>query len=109
MKIRQLHDKAMVCLQFAIVYSNNQKRSTEKYREAFFYESQAADMASSLPDCEPTRSILYRSAASLAFQAGDIDNAAEMITKCLNGNPSAKILLEIKELQDEINRVPLLT
>lgn len=103
-RIRELHEKAMELLQDAIVarHNNDDQTAIKKYQEAFKLESKAADLVCIKIDCEPTRSILYRSAASLAYQAGDFDNSLILIGKCLSGNPTQQIRNELSMLHEKI-------
>jgi hypothetical protein len=102
--VKELHDKAMLLLQDAIVsrYSGDDSTADKKYKKAFKLESKAADLVSQKPNCEPTRSILFGSAASLAYQAGDYENSLILADKCLSGNPPNKIGNEIKSLYENI-------
>jgi hypothetical protein len=54
-------------------------------------------------DSEPTRSILIRSAASMAFHAREYDQAEQIVNIGLCGFPPAEIKSELKSLQDDIN------
>jgi len=102
--VKQLHDEAMMLLQDAIMFRHNGENDTadKVYKKAYILESNAAESVSQKPNCEPTRSILFRSSASLAYQAGDYDNSLNLIGKCLSGNPTARIKNEIRELYENI-------
>jgi len=102
--VKELHDKAMLLLQEAIALRHNgdDYKAEKKYKDAFILESKAADLVSQKQNCEPTRSILYRSAASLAYQAGDFNNSLNLIGKCLSGNPTPKIKDEVRVLYENI-------
>jgi hypothetical protein len=54
---------------------------------AFEYERKAAMLLLNDYDVEPTRSVLFRSAASLALNFGDYREAERMIALGLLGNP----------------------
>lgn len=68
--VRELHDKAMELAQLALVaYQNRDFDKAENLAyQAYENEIQAADLVPEGQSSEPTRSILYRSAASLARQ-----------------------------------------
>jgi hypothetical protein len=51
-------------------------------------------------DYEPTRSVLYRSAATLARDCHDYGEAKRLIQKGLMGRPPDDIAEELKELLD---------
>ena len=55
-----------------------------------------------LYDKEPTRSITFRSAASLAMQCGKYLEAEKLITQGLDGNPPADIAQELRDLYAEL-------
>jgi hypothetical protein len=69
-KITKLHDEAMDFAEDAIVAKRrgNLEKYQELIRKAFEAEKQAANLLASEFDYEPSRSILYRSAAGLALQ-----------------------------------------
>ena len=56
------------------------------------------------PDAEPSRSVLLRSAASLAFDAQDADTAWRLLAEALAGNPPAALRHELDELQEALIR-----
>lgn len=66
--------------------------------EAFRNEAQAARLVPDDPSSEPSRSILYRSAASLAIECGKYVEAVELILAGLAGDPPAEIADELQEL-----------
>ena len=90
-KVRQLHDKAMELNQLAIV-----ERDVGKWRkakklcaEALILERKAARMIPFNKDSEPTRSILYRSAATLAYQSNSPEAVRELAEEgCSEFTPS---------------------
>lgn len=102
--VKQIHDEAMRIYQDAIILSVKGKDSDaeKEYEKAYRLESDAAELVSQKPNSEPTRSILFRSAATLAYQAGDYDNSLNLIGKCLSGNPTVRIKNEIRELYEKI-------
>jgi hypothetical protein len=65
--VRELHDKAMHLAQLALLARQQGKLEEAKdlARQACVLETKAADMIPEDEDSEPTRSILYQSAASL--------------------------------------------
>ena len=69
---------------------------------AFDLERQAADLVAA-SDLEPTRSILHRSAASLALEAGKHRDAERLASVGLGGLPPAEILEELRSLLQDIH------
>lgn len=65
-------------------------------QQALSLESQAA---SKIPlELEPTRSIIYRSAASIAMLAGRVGDMRKLVAEALRGNPSREIMSELCDL-----------
>ena len=71
-------------------------------RIAMYLEAIAAEELRGEYDAEPSRPVLYRSAASLAFQCCEFEQAEELIKVGLNGNPPAEIRAELEELQGQV-------
>jgi len=70
------------------------------FAEAFDLERRAAQELSTRHDAEPCRSILFRSAAALALEAGMSAEAEQMVRTALAGMPPA----DIAEALDETSR-----
>jgi superfamily II DNA/RNA helicase len=68
------------------------------FQVAFRLESEAAALLADQLDTEPTRSVLFRSAASLALDCDLISEAEELIRQGLSGRPPAPIVDELLEL-----------
>jgi hypothetical protein len=97
------HDKAMNLSQDALVLQlRGQTGFIEMYAEAFEYEQKAALFYVDMLDKEPTRSVLFRSAASLAIQCCKFNEAERLIEIGLSGNPPKMIATELKALQEQI-------
>ncbi len=71
--------------------------------QALPLEIEAASLVSKEISSEPTRSILYQSAASLAFQAGDYAAAQRLVAEGLAGYPPPRVEGELKDLFEQIN------
>jgi hypothetical protein len=65
-------------------------------------ESAAADSVAQDLSIEPTRSVLHRSAASLALQLGDFHTATKYVEDGLRGNVPDEIKEELATLLDQI-------
>ncbi|TGO03014.1 hypothetical protein PN36_14470 [Candidatus Thiomargarita nelsonii] len=99
-KVNELHSKAMEIAQSAFIArikGELEKVSPLSY-QAFQYEREAAMLLLNDYDIEPTRSVLFRSAASLALNFEDCREAERMIAFGLSGNPPPEILEELREL-----------
>ncbi len=70
-------------------------------KEAFAQESLAAQMMAECVD-EPDRSVLHRSAASLALECFEYEGAARLVSSGLAGDPPEEIAEELKEILRQI-------
>src|ERR1700676_5233315 len=77
--------------------------------KAFILEKKAALLCAD--NLEPTRSVLYRSAASLAYQCGRLRDAEQLVAAGLAGNPPEEIANELRDLMEQVwrERVPTAT
>jgi hypothetical protein len=65
---------------------------------AFEQERSAANLVADQLDFEPTRSVLHRSAASLAVECLQLREAERLIGRALAGNPPPDIADELRDL-----------
>ena len=100
-KVNQLHEKAMDLAEEAL-YRNLKKlgkaETVEIYKKAFQLEKEAAMLLQNAYEVEPTRSVLFQSAANLAYNAEMTQEAEKMIGFALSGNPPNPIDEELKML-----------
>lgn len=105
----ELHQKAMELADIA--YSAERKGQTnrlqELYLEAFEYEKAAAMLLVNNYEMEPTRSVYFRSAASLIYSLPEINfaqfRAAErMVAFGLSGQPPAVIADELRDVLEHL-------
>lgn len=89
---------------FRLVRKGENDASRRLFREALSFETKAAALLPPSEESEPSRSILYRSAASLAFNAGDYETAERLVAQGLSGFPPAEIKQELKSLHNDIDR-----
>jgi len=103
--VLELHNQAMKLSQRAMVARHNgdKARAGTLAHEAFEYESQAAELIPNEKVSEPTRSILYCSVASLAYECQKWEAAKRFITKGLSGYPSERIKDELETLSKRVN------
>lgn len=104
-QMQALHQEAMDLAEAAAVarLRGASEQAAQLTRQAFEREAQAAALVASTVDAEPTRSVLYRSAASLAIECGELQVAERLIATALTGNPPLEIAEELKDLFIEIN------
>ncbi len=104
-QIQDLHQQAMDLaeLAFTAKLRGDLERADLLFRQAFEKEASAATLVASDLNAEPTRSVLHRSAASLAIDCGEIQAADRLIATALSGNPPQEIADELKDLFIRIN------
>ena len=104
---RHLHEEAMAIAAEAFVaqQTGDNERYLSLTKEALDKEKAAAWRLFHKMEAEPTRSVLFRSAAQLAFNYGEIREAEELLSAALAGNPPGEILLELRALYMEVLKV----
>ncbi|MHC5724974.1 MAG: hypothetical protein ACYTXY_12710 [Nostoc sp.] len=109
-QIQELHKQAMDLAEAAFIAKlrGDLKQASHVSRQAFEKESQAAALIANQLDAEPTRSVLHRSAATLAIDCGEFRAAERLIAIALSGNPPQEIAEELKDLFMKINLRPYL-
>lgn len=99
-RVRDLHRRAMKHAEIAESYKRNSTRGNAEQmhagylRSAAAYETEAADLCTQ----EPARSVLYRSAATLALDAGEPAEAVRLAQCGLEGSPPEEIAVELREV-----------
>ncbi len=100
-----LHEEAMDLAELADVAKL--RGETDRYqfllRQAFDKAVGAADGIAPQVEAEPTRSILHRSAASLAVELGELGVAERLIAVALAGLPPGDVAEELRDLFVQIN------
>jgi len=105
----ELHQKAMELAEAALYAKKNQEFETAqaKYLAAFEYEKSAAMLLVNDYEKEPTRSVLFRSAACLLLNLpfpneAFFRQAERMVAHGLSGNPPEEIAEELREAWQEL-------
>jgi Zn-dependent peptidase ImmA (M78 family) len=95
---RELHDRAMNLFEGAVLarHADDETRMRSLLTEAMKFESAAADTVADDHSLEPTRSLLHRSAASIALQNFDTKTARLYAVRGLQGNPPAEIEIDLR-------------
>jgi hypothetical protein len=103
-QVKDLHREAMRLADEAdsARRNGNLEQAREGLRRAFDHERQAADLVAADWGLEPTRSVLHRSAASLALEYGDLREAERLIATALSGNPPDEIADELRDLLEQV-------
>ncbi len=103
-RIKELHQLAMDFAEKA--FKANLEKDPDKaetlLRDAFKNESEAAKLLANDLTAEPTRSILYRSAASIGLDCGEFREAERLIAIALAGNPPEEISEELRDLLEQV-------
>lgn len=100
--VRDLHNQAMQLMHQADRLRDIGQDAKKLYAQACDYEEQAAQIVSSSEDNEPSRSILYLSAASLAWCGKELMRAERLVATGLQGSPSQKTRKDLYKLLDDI-------
>lgn len=102
--IESLHNEAMDLAELAHIAKARDDRETflELSKKAFELEKRAALAVSQDFALEPTRSILCRSAASLAMDCTEYREAEKLISLALWGNPPENIAEELRDLLETV-------
>jgi tetratricopeptide (TPR) repeat protein len=103
---KELHREAMNYAQDAIVADakGDKAAALTLYEQAFALEKEAANLFILSFEKEPTRSVLFRSAASLAMNCKQYDEAKRMIHLGLAGNSPDEIVDELLQLSKQIDK-----
>jgi hypothetical protein len=107
-QIQEKHTTAMDLAEaaFTAKLRGDLEQASQLTRQAFDNEQAAAALIAHQLDAEPTRSILHRSAATLAIDCGEFKAAERLITTALSGNLPQEIAEELKDLFIQINLRP---
>lgn len=103
---KEIHEKAMMLSQEAFMASlkGDVQATLDLYKKAYNFEKQAALSLLEKENLEPTRSVLFRSAAALAKKSQQYREAEKMIALGLAGNPPDDIATELRLLFDDIKK-----
>jgi len=103
MNIQELHREAVKLAKQANL--ENDLGNFEEYNrlllKAYELEKEAAEFLKEEIKSEPTRSVLYRSAATLALKCEKYSESIDLITQALKGNPFEEIKAELIEILTE--------
>lgn len=107
MSIQKLHREAIRKAKLAsdCLENGDNENYTLFIFEAYELEKQAAELLFDKTEAEPTRAVLYRSAASLAYKCGKYHESIDLIIKGLQGNPFTEIRIELLELLKSVSDI----
>jgi hypothetical protein len=103
-EVNILHKQAMACADQAEEAKRNGR--VDEYiaftQKAFQYEAEAARRVANEISFEPTRSVLFRSAAALALECKQLREAERLIAAALAGQPPTEIAEELRDLLEDV-------
>lgn len=102
-QVRRFHDQAMELAQEAYVEKDPAK-ARELHEAAFANERKAAELLREEYALEPSRSVLYRSAATLAMRCENFSEAERLARAGLSGNPPGGIAHELRDVLKQVHR-----
>jgi len=102
-RVNELHNAAMDEAEYAFIARRrgNEAEARVHFEKAYDLESEAAHLTTDT-SLEPTRSVLHRSAASLAYNCGKMRDAEKLIAVALAGDPPEPIARELRELMRQV-------
>lgn len=100
----EFHRRAMHAAEVAVLarVRGNSAEHAARMREAFDLERHAASLVAG-SNLEPTRSVLHRSAASLALECREYREAERLIAVGLTGAPPNEVLDELRNLLQDVH------
>jgi hypothetical protein len=103
-EICKLHDEAMLIMNEAFALKNENKfdEAKLKFFESCKLELQSASLVKKLPENEPSRSMLFLGAASLAWHGEDFELAERLIDEGMSGYPPEKLKNDFRQLLDDV-------
>ncbi|MBT9141656.1 MAG: hypothetical protein DDT32_00140 [Syntrophomonadaceae bacterium] len=104
-EVNKFHDEAMNLAEMAAVakVKGNLEQANKLLRQAYENEAKAANLLMDVSSPEPTRSVLFRSAASLAIDCNEFREAEKLIATGLSSNPPPDIAEELRDLFERVN------
>ena len=104
-RISQLHREAMnlSCKAMMLKLQGDRESAIPFQESAFEKEKEAALLLFDEFELEPSRSVLFRSAASLAMECMRIQEAERMVAMGLAGRPPEEIADELRDLLEQIH------
>lgn len=102
--VRAIHREAMQFASRALLakQENNREEALHLFQKAFDLERQAADGVDDMDYSEPTRSVLHRSAASLALECGNLQEVERLAIQGLAGSPPKEIAEELRNILEMV-------
>lgn len=98
-ELNQKHDQAMEYAGLGLLarHRGDEGEAMKLFRQAFELEREVAHQIADM-DIEPRRSVLHRSAATLAVDCGEIREAEKLVAVALAGEPPPQIARELRDI-----------
>lgn len=98
-QVTELHEQAMALSEQGLLarLDGDSEKAKMLLHQAFEFESSAANLVASTA-IEPSRSVLHRSAATLALDCGELRTAERLIAVGLAGDPPEPVAQELRQL-----------
>ncbi|MBI4645080.1 MAG: hypothetical protein HY738_00430 [Bacteroidia bacterium] len=105
MEVNKLHNEAMELAELAFIkkFNNDIEGAKLLFKKAFEIEKEIALYTHNNNLEEPSRSVLLRSAASLAINSGELREAEKLIALGLSEEPPFDIAEQLRNLLEEVN------
>jgi hypothetical protein len=102
--VKTTHREAMEQTDLALAarQQGDEALALRHFRKAYELEAKAAAAYATRLDAEPTRSVLFRSAATLALDCKLLPEAEKLVCTGLSGNPPDDIAEELRDLLEQI-------
>jgi hypothetical protein len=103
-QINELHERAMTLAEAALIArtQGDADTSRERFRQALELAAEAAALIAPDVDEEPMRSVLHRSAGSLALNCDEYRIAEKLLAVGLAGEPPPEIANEMRDLLEQV-------
>jgi hypothetical protein len=103
--LKSIHREAMEQTDLALAarQQGDEVNALVYFHKAYQLEAQAANAFANRLDAEPTRSVLFRSAATLALDCKLLPEAEKLVCTALIGNPPEQIGDELRDLLEQIH------
>ena len=98
--LSEMHQQAMELAEQAFIARRHDDPAAA--RSFAFRAYQLEKCAADESQTEPTRSVLYRSAATLALDCGEYRDAERLVATALAGSPPEPIANELREVLDAV-------
>lgn len=103
-QINDLHEQAMDLAEAAVIArtSGDEREARRQFQAALKLASEAAGRIAPSATEEPMRSVIHRSAASLAINCEEFRMAEKLLAVGLSGDPPVELANEMRDLLEQV-------